>query len=126
MSWTHRATEDLTERSCVECGFVFQVDEGFYLERGLTPPRRCRRCRELRRAAGQSSPGARIEGQVVHLEAGRGSVWGFIASSGAKHYFTIDSVAEADRLVLAVGDTVTFEVDDRSARPRARAIRRTE
>jgi hypothetical protein len=41
------------ELECVDCGHAFEwtaVEQRFYLERGFSQPRRCKTCRELRRA----------------------------------------------------------------------------
>ena len=41
--------------TCVECGaeFVFsERDQAFYAERGMSQPKRCRNCRQARKAQG--------------------------------------------------------------------------
>jgi len=37
--------------TCVTCNYEFKFDATFFASRNLAPPRRCRRCRELRRAS---------------------------------------------------------------------------
>ena len=48
------------ELSCSDCGDTFpfrETEQAFYRERNLTPPKRCRACRDKRKTASASGPG---------------------------------------------------------------------
>jgi hypothetical protein len=42
-------SDALAASTCAACGYEFRYSEGFYVERGLEPPRLCRECRSRRR-----------------------------------------------------------------------------
>src|SRR5271169_3150756 len=56
---------DDQEITCADCGnsFVFTAQEqSFYAEKGFSPPKRCRSCREQRKAGGGGGGGGRSGG----------------------------------------------------------------
>ncbi len=70
--------------TCCDCQVVFDFNEGeqeFYASKGLTPPKRCKPCRELKKAR-QASGGTRQPRQHnipgVHEED--------VAANGAADY----------------------------------------
>ncbi|MGD9906430.1 MAG: zinc-ribbon domain containing protein [Vicinamibacterales bacterium] len=105
---------------CRDCGFRFTFDAAFYAERGLRPPRRCKRCRT---ASPKPRPTRRTATVVSYC--GR---YGLLAdqTTGERFFFSQFDLAAGAHLLP--GSPVTFEPDDGAApippghHPRARAV----
>ena len=75
--------------TCADCGaqFTFTAkDQAFYRQRGFVAPRRCRECRDKRKAAGPGQPEAAGYGPR-HAPAPRGPSYGAPEAEGAGRQF---------------------------------------
>lgn len=116
----------MAELRCIDCKTVVRFDPAYWLGKGLNPPKRCRHCRDARRA-GKSAPGQSDRGTVAYLCDDERGVWGFIRTFlDARFYFAAHDLATSNTRPLVVGDKVAFEIDPEADRPRARLVRRIE
>lgn len=64
-----------TEITCQDCKTTFlftEQDQDFYAEKGFTPPKRCKPCRQVRKANKESGVGASIGGERRSSSRGSG------------------------------------------------------
>lgn len=92
--------EGLTSAVCLTCGTAFEYHADFYATRALKPPRRCRHCRERKRATEPTGP--TLTGTVARVCTD----FAFLAGGDGRRYFAhATSVAGWP---LATGDAVRF------------------
>lgn len=115
----------LARAVCRDCGFAFDFDAGYYLERALSCPTRCRRCRSARRTVTRTSP--IVTGTVTSV----GEHFAFIADESGRQFFGHRNNTALADWPLQIGEAVTFTpaTDARDyctpgKSPRAYAIRR--
>lgn len=107
---------------CTECGkeFIFCVGEqGFFMKRGLSEPRRCSECRKRPRVL---TPSATEGGIVKWFDSGKGL--GFITPDAARpdgrdYFIHHKDIIARGRRFLVEGQRVTFTPHEHERGPRA-------
>jgi hypothetical protein len=102
---------------CTDCGGAWDYGPGereWFEENRVRFPRRCKPCRERRRAARAAEE--RLAGSIALVR----EEWGFIQSdAGQQFYFRRTDVSNG--AALSAGERVTFCAGDRATGPRPRA-----
>ncbi|MGE0359670.1 MAG: cold-shock protein [Vicinamibacterales bacterium] len=113
----------MAEAVCVECSYPFRYDAEYFASRALQPPRRCKRCRDERRAT-RPPAGPRETGTVVQIIAHAG--YGFLAPAAGGDGDVYLHRADCAVWPLPLGAVVEFErrPDEHviGRRPRARCV----